>query len=74
MLRRIQETVTLDKEMLLSESLSTDKGQFSLPVLINVLLYALATKRGFQEPDPSGKARVLRDLIHKRGKPPPVYR
>jgi type II secretory pathway predicted ATPase ExeA len=70
MLRRIQETLALDKEILVSKSLSVDKGQLSLPVLINALFYDLATEKDFKIPtQPEKRERVLRDLIRKRGKP-----
>ena len=70
MLRRIQETLAQDKEILVSKSLSVDKGQLSLPVLINALFYDLATEKDFKIPtQPEKRERVLRDLIRKRNKP-----
>ena len=49
MLRRIQETLAQEKEILVSKSLSVDKGQLSLPVLINALFYDLATEKDFKK-------------------------
>jgi len=70
MLRRIQETLAQDKEILVSKSLSVEKSQLSLPVLINALFYDLATEKDFKMPtQPEKRQRVLRDLIRKRGKP-----
>ncbi len=70
MLRRIQETLAQDKEILVSKSLSVEKSQLSLPVLINALFYDLATEKDFKMPtQPEKRERVLRDLIRKRGKP-----
>ena len=37
MLRRIQDALAQDKEILVSKSLSVRKSQLSLPVLINAL-------------------------------------
>ena len=69
-LRRIQESLAQDKEILVSKSLSVDKGQLTLPVLINALFYDLATEKDFKIPtQPEKRERVLRDLIRKRGKP-----
>lgn len=70
MLRRIQDTLAQDKEILVSKSLSVEKSQLSLPVLINALFYDLATEKDFKIPtQPERRERVLRDLIRKRQKP-----
>lgn len=70
MLRRIQETLAQDKEILVSKSLSVEKSQLSLPVLINALFYDLAIEKDFKIPtQPEKRERVLRDLIRKRQKP-----
>lgn len=70
MLRRIQDTLAQDKEILVSKSLSVEKSQLSLPVLINALFYDLATEKDFKIPtQPEKRERVLRDLIRKRQKP-----
>jgi type II secretory pathway predicted ATPase ExeA len=45
MLRRIQEALSQDKEILASKSLSVEKGQISLATLIMALFYDLATRR-----------------------------
>jgi len=70
MLRRIQDTLAQDREILVSKSLSVEKSQLSLPVLINALFYDLATEKDFKIPtQPEKRERVLRDLIRKRQKP-----
>jgi len=70
MLRRIQETLAQDKEILVSKSLWVEKSQLSLPVLINALFYDLAIEKDFKIPtQPEKRERVLRDLIRKRQKP-----
>jgi len=70
MLRRIQDTLAQDKEILVSKSLSVEKSQLSLPVLINALFYDLAVEKDFKIPtQPEKRERVLRDLIRKRQKP-----
>ena len=58
MLRRIQEALAQDKEILVSKSLSLEKRQISLATLI----MALPTQA--ERPE-----RALRDLIRKRQKP-----
>ena len=48
MLRRIQDTLAQEKEILVSKSLSVEKSQLSLPVLISALFYDLATEKDFK--------------------------
>jgi type II secretory pathway predicted ATPase ExeA len=70
MLRRIQEALSQDKEILASKSLSVEKGQISLATLIMALFYDLATEKDFKIPtQPERRERALRDLIRKRQKP-----
>jgi type II secretory pathway predicted ATPase ExeA len=70
MLRRIQDTLAQDREILVAKSLSVEKSQLSLPVLISALFYDLATEKDFKIPtQPEKRERVLRDLIRKRQKP-----
>ena len=70
MLRRIQDALAQDKEILVSKSLSVEKSQLSLPVLINALFYDLATEKDFKIPtQPEKRERSLRDLIRKKQKP-----
>ena len=67
MLRRIQDALGRDKEILVAKSLSVERSQISLPVLINALFYDLATEKDFKIPtQPERRERVLRDLIKKR--------
>jgi type II secretory pathway predicted ATPase ExeA len=70
MLRRIQDALAQDREILVSKSLSVEKSQLSLPVLINALFYDLATEKDFKIPtQPEKRERSLRDLIRKKQKP-----
>jgi type II secretory pathway predicted ATPase ExeA len=70
MLRRIQDMLAQDREILVAKSLSVEKSQLSLPVLINALFYDLAIEKDFKIPtQPERRERVLRDLIRKRQKP-----
>jgi type II secretory pathway predicted ATPase ExeA len=49
-LRRIQELLAREKDILVAKSLSVEKSQISLPVLINALFYDLATEKRLQDP------------------------
>ena len=70
MLRRIQEALAQDKEILVSKSLSLEKSQISLATLIMALFYDLAIEKDFKIPmQPEKRERALRDLIKKRQKP-----
>jgi type II secretory pathway predicted ATPase ExeA len=69
-LRRIQEALFQDKEILASKSLSLEKSQISLATLIMALFYDLATEKEFKIPtQPERRERALRDLIKKRQRP-----
>ena len=69
-LRRIQEALSQDKEILASKSLSLEKSQISLATLIKALFYDLALEKDFKIPtQPERRERALRDLIRKRQKP-----
>ncbi len=69
-LRRIQEVLVQEKEILVSKSLSVDKGRVNLGTLIMALFYDLATEKDFKIPvQPEKRERKLRDLIRKRNKP-----
>ena len=70
MLRRIQEALSQDREILASKSLSLEKSQISLATLIMALFYDLATEKDFKIPtQPERRERALRDLIRKRQRP-----
>jgi type II secretory pathway predicted ATPase ExeA len=70
LLRLIQEALTRDKEILVSKSLSVDKGRVNLGTLILALFYDLATEKDFKVPSqPEKRERKLRELIKKRDKP-----
>ena len=59
MLRRIQEALSQDKEILASKSLSLEKSQISLATLIMALFYDLATEKDFKIPtQPERPSRV----------------
>jgi type II secretory pathway predicted ATPase ExeA len=61
MLRRIQEALSQDKDILASRSLSLEKSQISLATLIMALFYDLATKKDFKTPtQPERRERALR--------------
>lgn len=69
-LRRMQETLAQEKEILVSKSLSVDKGRVTLATLIMALFYDLATEKDFKIPTQAEKReRKLRELIRKRHKP-----
>src|ERR1700739_4726572 len=64
MLRRIQEALFQEKEILDSKSLSLEKSQISLATLIMALFYDLATEKDFKIPtQPERRACALRALI-----------
>src|SRR5260370_7433169 len=50
MLRRIQEALSQDKEILASTSLSVEKGQISLPTFITTLFSNLPNDKDFKIP------------------------
>ena len=69
-LRRIQEALSREKEILASKSLSLEKSQISLATLIMALFYDLATEKDFKIPtQPERRERALQDLIRKRQRP-----
>jgi type II secretory pathway predicted ATPase ExeA len=69
-LRRIQEVIVQEKEILVSKSLSVDKGRVNLGTLIMALFYDLSTEKDFKIPvQPEKRERKLRDLIVKCNKP-----
>src|SRR5262245_9212795 len=50
LLRRSQELLARDRDILVSKSLAVEKSQISLAVLINALFYDLATEKDFKIP------------------------
>ena len=73
-LRRIQQTLGREGEVLVSKSLSIDKGRVKLATLIMALFYDLATEKDFKIPvQPEKRERKLRDLIRKRQKPVALF-
>jgi type II secretory pathway predicted ATPase ExeA len=70
LLRRIQEVLVRENEIIVSKSLSVDKGRVNLGTLILALFYDLALEKDFKIPSqPEKRERKLRDLIRKRAKP-----
>jgi len=69
-LKAIRDELTREKEVLVSKSLSVEKGQVNLGTLILALFYDLATEKDFKIPTQSEKReRMLQELIRKRQKP-----
>jgi type II secretory pathway predicted ATPase ExeA len=69
-LKAIRNELTKEKEVLVSKSLSVEKGQVNLSTLIVALFYDLATEKDFKIPtQPEKRERLLQELIRKRQKP-----
>ena len=69
-LRRLQQILRHEKEIIVSKSFSVDKGRVNLSTLISALFYDLATQKDFKIPTQSEKRdRALCDLIGKSKKP-----
>jgi type II secretory pathway predicted ATPase ExeA len=69
-LKAIQQELNKDKEVLVSKSLSVEKGQVNLGTLILALFYDLVTEKDFKIPtQPERRERMLQALIKKRQKP-----
>ncbi len=74
MLKRVQDELRREKEVIVSKSLSIDKGRVKLPTLIMALFYDLATEKDFRIPvQPEKRERKLQDLIRKRQKPVALF-
>lgn len=70
LLKRVQDELRQEKDVIVSKSLSIDKGRVKLPTLIMALFYDLATEKDFRIPvQPEKRERKLQDLILKRQKP-----
>jgi type II secretory pathway predicted ATPase ExeA len=69
MLRHINGTLVQDNEILVSQSLSVDKRQLTLPVLIDALFYDLETGNLRIPRQLQRREQAIRDLIKKRQKP-----
>ena len=69
-LRRIQEALILDKEILVAKSLAIEKNKLNLGTLMIALFADLATdKDGRMPTQPERRERALLELIKKRRKP-----
>jgi len=69
-LRRIQDTLRRENEILVAKSLVVDKDRVTLTTLITALFYDLSTDRDMQIPTQTEKReRKLLDLIRTRQKP-----
>jgi type II secretory pathway predicted ATPase ExeA len=70
MLRRVQESMEQEKEILVSKALSVEKSQIHLGGLIVALFTDLATDKDVKIPtQPERRERALRDLVRRRQKP-----
>jgi type II secretory pathway predicted ATPase ExeA len=70
MLRRVQESMEQEKEILVSKALSVEKSQIHLGGLIVALFADLATDKDVKIPtQPERRERALRDLVRRRQKP-----
>jgi type II secretory pathway predicted ATPase ExeA len=69
-LKAIRQELSQEKEVLVSKSLSVEKGRVNLGTLILALFYDLAIEKDFKIPtQPEKRERALQALIKKRGKP-----
>lgn len=69
-LKAIRQELIKEKEILVSKSLSVEKGRVNIGTLIVALFYDLATDKDFVIPTQSEKReRILQSLIKKRQKP-----
>jgi type II secretory pathway predicted ATPase ExeA len=74
LLKRIRQELVQEKEVLVSKSLSVEKGRVNLTTLILALFYDLATERDFKIPSqPEKRERALQALIKKRHKPVALF-
>jgi type II secretory pathway predicted ATPase ExeA len=68
-LKKIQEKLSRDKEVLISKSLSLEKDRVTLTVLIVALFYDLSAEKDIKIPThPEKRIRRLRELVRKRKK------
>lgn len=69
-LRRIQDTLIEEKEILVAKSLAIEKSKINLSTLMMALFFDLATdKDGRMPTQPERRERALLELIKKRHKP-----
>jgi type II secretory pathway predicted ATPase ExeA len=69
-LRRIQDTLIQEKEILVAKSLAIEKSKINLGTLMLALFFDVATdKDGRMPPQPERRERALLELIKKRHKP-----
>lgn len=74
LLKRIRQELVQEKEVLVSKSLSVEKGRVNLTTLILALFYDLATEKDFKIPSqPEKRERALQALIKKRHKPVALF-
>lgn len=73
-LKRIQEVLEQEKEILVSKSLCVDKLNINLNTLILALFCDLAIEKDFKIPtQPEKRERKLRELIRRRQKPVALF-
>ena len=69
-LRRIQDTLIQEKEILVAKSLAIEKSKINLSTLMMALFFDLATEKDGRMPtQPERRERALLELIKKRHKP-----
>jgi type II secretory pathway predicted ATPase ExeA len=69
-LRRLQQILRNEKEIIVSKSFSVEKARVNLNTLMTALFYDLSTQKDFKMPSQSERReRVLHDLIGKSKKP-----
>jgi type II secretory pathway predicted ATPase ExeA len=69
-LRRIQDTLIEEKEILVAKSLAIEKSKINLSTLMMALFFDLATEKDGRMPtQPERRERALLELIKKRHKP-----
>lgn len=73
-LKKIEEKLIRDKEVLIAKSLSVEKDRVTLTMLITALFYDLSTEKDIKIPtQPEKRIRVLRELVRKRKTPVTLF-
>ncbi len=74
LLKVLRQELAKEKEVLVSKSLSVEKGRVNLGTLILALFYDLTTEKDFKIPSqPEKRERALQTLIKKRQKPVALF-
>lgn len=73
-LRKIRDTLSGEKEIIVAKSLSVEKARVTLSTLIIALFYDLSTEKELKIPTQAEKKeRMLQELIKKRKKPVALF-